>query len=231
MMRYVGLAGLLLVMAGSFVSADEIRGEYLEARNADIWTGPCFANGEVNIIGNKGTMAWKVTAGSWEGVDLTGRAIVAVVFGDQTFGLGKPVATRTLFIVDEKATSVQREALVAMAKDLAGSMIQQVVGIESAPIHMATGFCDGRGCARLDAKFVKMTTRCLHEKDSICGHEDLFYPVMSRVEESYAAYTVVHEFNGSQMNETYAHGNSRSALIGRFATRSSSAVGPVALAR
>ncbi len=204
--------------------AEDIRGEYLEARNADIWTGPCFANGEVNIIGNKATMAWKVTEGSFGGVDLAGRSIVAVVFGNQTFGLGKPVTTRTVFIVDQKANSAQKEALIAMAKDLSGEMVQNVVAVESAPIDMATGYCDGRGCARLETKQVKIATRCLHEKDSICGHEDLFYPILSKVDDSYAAYTVVHEFVGKQMGETFAHGNSRSAVIGHFSHRAGAAI-------
>ncbi len=219
MRSMVGLLCLGILVGTRSIQADEIRGEYLEARNADIWTGPCFANGEVNIIGNKATMAWKVTEGSFSGVDLSGRSIVAVVFGNQTFGLGKPVTTRTIFIVDQKANSAQREALIAMTKDLAGDMIQNVVAVESAPIDMETGYCDGRGCARLETKFVKIATRCLHEKDSICGHEDLFYPILSKVDDSYAAYTVVHEFVGKQMGETFAHGNSRSAVIGHFSHR------------
>jgi hypothetical protein len=211
-------------LAGGAAAADELRGEYIEARNADIWTGPCFANGEVNIIGNRATLAWKVTEGSYAGTPLAGRAIAAVVFGNQTFGLGKPVQTKTIFIVDEQATSEQREALVSMAKDLAGHLIQQVVAVEAAPIDMKTGYCDGLGCARLNAKYVSISTRCLHAKDSICGHEDLFYPILARVDDSYAAYTVEHEFTGKQMGETFAHGNSRSAVIGHFSHRSAPSV-------
>ncbi|MBY0587621.1 DUF1326 domain-containing protein [bacterium] len=213
----VGLGMMIMLSSGAF--AGDIQGEYLEARNADIWTGPCFANGEVNIIGNKATMAWKVTTGSWEGVDLTGRSIVAVVFGNQTFGLGKPVQTRSVLIVDSSASSAQREALISLAKHQSQDMIQHVIAIETAPIAMATGYCDGRGCARLDTRFVKITTRCMHDKDSICGHEDLFYPILSAVDDSYAAYTIEHDFVGQQMNETFSHGNSRSAIIGHFSAR------------
>ena len=41
-----------------------IRGEYIEARTADVFTGPCFSNAEVFIYGNQAVMAWKVTEGS-----------------------------------------------------------------------------------------------------------------------------------------------------------------------
>jgi hypothetical protein len=224
MRSIVGLLCFGVIFGTAAIQADEIRGEYLEARNADIWTGPCFANGEVNIIGNKATMAWKVTEGSFDGVDLAGQAIVAIVFGNQTFGLGKPVTTRTVFIIDPKTNSAQREALISMAKSLASELIQNVVAVETAPIELATGYCDGRGCARLETKFVKITTRCLHAKDSICGHEDLFYPILSKVDDSYAAYTVVHEFVGKQMGETFAHGNSRSAVVGHFSHRTGAAL-------
>ena len=41
-------------------SAVEIRGSYLEARTCDVYTGPCFANGEVGISGKDAIMAWNI---------------------------------------------------------------------------------------------------------------------------------------------------------------------------
>jgi hypothetical protein len=32
----------------------QISGEYVETRSADVYTGQCFANGEVNLVGNVG---------------------------------------------------------------------------------------------------------------------------------------------------------------------------------
>lgn len=223
MLRLLTVCMASLVVAGGSI-ADEIRGEYMEARNADVWTGPCFANGEMNIIGNRATMAWKVTDGSFNGVSLTGLSVAAVVFGDNTFGLDKPVKTRTVFLVDQRATGMQRDALVAMAKELAGETIQSVVSVESTPIAMTTAFCDGKGCARLDAGSVKITTRCLHEGDSICGHEDIYYPLLAKADNSYAAYAKEHVFSGRQFSETFSHGNSRSAVLGGFSLKTPSQV-------
>jgi hypothetical protein len=58
------LAVLSLVSTGA---AAEISGEYLEARTCDVYTGPCFANGEVGIAGKEAVMAWKVDEGKWAG--------------------------------------------------------------------------------------------------------------------------------------------------------------------
>src|SRR3954471_21851555 len=106
----------VLVLAGSGVAgAAGIRGDYVEARTADVFTGPCFSNAEVFIYGNQAVMAWKVTEGSWDGVDLSGLGIAAAVRGTTTFSEDKPEGARAVLIVDEKANARQRDALVALA--------------------------------------------------------------------------------------------------------------------
>ena len=59
-----------LTLASSLASAAGIRGDYVEARTADVFTGPCFSNAEVFIYGNHAVLAWKVDEGAWKGVDL-----------------------------------------------------------------------------------------------------------------------------------------------------------------
>ncbi len=56
-----------------------IQGEYIEARSADVYTGPCFANGEVGLRGNQAILGWKVRQGSWNGIALEGLSVVGVV--------------------------------------------------------------------------------------------------------------------------------------------------------
>jgi hypothetical protein len=46
--------GTFLVLAVSPSFAKEVSGEYIEARTCDVYTGPCFANGEVGISSVKG---------------------------------------------------------------------------------------------------------------------------------------------------------------------------------
>ena len=40
------------------LSAQQIRGDYIETRSADVYTGQCFANGEVNLVGKEAIVAW-----------------------------------------------------------------------------------------------------------------------------------------------------------------------------
>ena len=54
------LAGCLTILAATPGFGAEISGEYLEARSCDVWTGPCFANGEIGLSGKEAVLAWKV---------------------------------------------------------------------------------------------------------------------------------------------------------------------------
>ena len=65
-------AALVLLSAVSTGLAAEITGEYLEARTCDVYTGPCFANAEMELAGKEALLAWKVDQGSWKGVSLDG---------------------------------------------------------------------------------------------------------------------------------------------------------------
>lgn len=197
-------------------SAGEIKGEYLESRNADVWTGPCFANAEMGIVGNKAVLAWKVTDGEFNGVKLTGLGVAAVVIGDRTFGIGETVKTKAVLLVDERATTSQREALVAMVKSFAPETVQDIVATRDVPFEMSASQCTGGGCASLKAGDVQIATRCLTHRDCICGHEELAYEPLSKVEGAYAAYTIKNHYTGAELGETFHENNARSAIIARF---------------
>src|SRR5258708_34678897 len=52
------------------IPSQNIRGEYIEARTADVYTGPCFANSEGGLVGELAVIGWKTDKGSWQGVSL-----------------------------------------------------------------------------------------------------------------------------------------------------------------
>src|SRR5438093_11799512 len=79
---------ILLLAAGPALAAKElapgISGNYLEVRSCDVYTGPCFANGEMGLSGKEAVMVWAVREGSWKGVALDGLNVIAVVKTDDT---------------------------------------------------------------------------------------------------------------------------------------------------
>src|SRR5438477_5023466 len=89
-MKIITSIALLMLAAGSLPAATqslpEISGGYLEVRSCDVYTGPCFANGEMGLTGKEAVMVWSIRQGSWKGVALDGLNVIAVVKTDDTMG-------------------------------------------------------------------------------------------------------------------------------------------------
>src|SRR3989442_13557007 len=100
--------------------AQQIRGDYLETRSADVYTGQCFANGEVNLVGNEAILAWHVQSGSWDGVPLQGLTVAAAVRANGTLGdpYESPYPAKAVLLVDDQANAQQRAALLDFAQNI-----------------------------------------------------------------------------------------------------------------
>src|SRR5436853_4019298 len=127
-MRYSVLVSTLLVVLviSLTAAAQQIRGDYLETRSADVYTGQCFANGEVNLVGNEAILAWHVQSGSWNGVPLAGLSVAAAVRANATLGdpYENPYPAKAVLLVDEQATPQQRTALTAFAQHMGGELLK-----------------------------------------------------------------------------------------------------------
>src|SRR5450631_4590748 len=126
------------IASAAGLPARGLSGNYMEARTADVYTGPCFANGEVEINGKEAVFGWKINNGAWKGVNLAGLGIVGVVRSQHTLGdIHRPVNPAiAVLIVDSRATAEQRSALVAFAKSQAPDLLTNIVQVKSAPIEL-----------------------------------------------------------------------------------------------
>src|SRR5204862_7441502 len=131
-------AAVLAVALLSAAAAASITGDYLETRSADVYTGACFANGEVGLTGDQAILAWHVREGSWLGAKLDGLTVVAAIKAGATLGdpYGKPYPAKAVLIVDQRATGEQRQALIEFARHMGGKLLEKIVKVESAPISM-----------------------------------------------------------------------------------------------
>lgn len=219
MTRWLPLAALALVVAAAPVSAG-VTGKYVEARTCDVWTGPCFANAEMNLVGKNAVLAWQVESGSLDGVRLDGLGVVAVVAASDTLGLKQTGPSKAVLIVDAKATSVQREALVKLAKKQGGELTANVVAIHTAAVELNACECKENACITLQAGPARVETRCLKpECDSICGHEEAFYPPLTQGVKAKPAMVVEQTYNGKGLNATWCDTCRRGAYVGTFAVK------------
>jgi len=193
-----------------------IRGDYVEARTADVYTGPCIANGEVNLTGKEAIMAWHVAEGEWEGVALDGLSVVAVVRANSTLGdvTADPLPAESVIVVDAKADATQQQALVEMAKSLGGELLQDVLWVQQRPIEFSVG---GHGEAVVKAgELATISTRCMGQGDHLCGNEDVYYPPLTQVSGPVPAFTLVNEFRGKGLNTTWNSAYKRNAFVATF---------------
>src|SRR5437762_7474389 len=95
---------MFLLLAFTCAQAAQITGDYVETRSADIYTGPCFANSEVGLVGDQAILAWHVKDGVWQGENLNGLAVVAAVKANSTLGdpFGNPYPAKAVLIVDQR---------------------------------------------------------------------------------------------------------------------------------
>ena len=113
-----------------------LTGLYLEARTADVYAGHCYANSEVGLDGEEAVLAWNVSEGTYEGVELSGLSVVAVVKAQATLGdpHDNPYPVESVLIVDEAANADQRSALIRLAHDMGGELLDNVRNIRDAPV-------------------------------------------------------------------------------------------------
>jgi hypothetical protein len=202
-------------------AAPKISGDYVEVRSCDVYTGPCFANGEMGLTGKEAMMVWAVKDGGWQDVSLEGLSVAAVLRTDNTLGdvTYDPQDGRAVVLVDEKANPEQREALTAFAKEMGGRLVKDVVEVKAVPMEVSIGTCDkSSGCASVKAgEVAEISTRCLGGKDHLCGNESNFYPPLTKVDNSRSAVTTLASFKDPALGLTFERTEERSAFLGTFA--------------
>ncbi len=223
--------GTLLLLSTCAAHAAGIQGEYVEARTADVFTGPCISNSEVFTTGNQAVLAWKVSRGSWNGTDLSGLCVAAAVRGTTTFSEDDPGKALAVVIVDQKATPRQREALVAMARELGGARLKNVAAVKSAKMSLkieanhASVADESQNPHAMPhaprasfwaAGLAHIVTRPLDHDDHFCGNEVIAYEPLSQGINALPAYTLGHEFKGEELNTRWSDPNCRSSFVGTF---------------
>lgn len=212
---------LIAVIVLAFVSpkARAISGDYLEIRSCDIYTGPCFANAEMGLSGKEGMLVWSIKSGGWNGVSLAGLKVIAVVATQSTLGdlRYEPSRGKAVVIIDQAASPKQQEALLGFVKSMAGHLIEEVREVKTSSIQSTLGICKEDACASIKAgDWLDISTRCIGDKDHLCGNERIFYPPLTKVQDARPALTQIASYRGSGLDRTWQLTDYRSAFLAKF---------------
>ncbi len=199
-------------------AATTLEGNYVEVRSCDVFTAACFANSEVGLTGEEAILAWKVTKGTYRGVDLEGLKVVAVVRASGTLGDTSVTVypARSILFVDSQADAAQRDALVDFAKDAAGQLLADVIRVETSDITLSFD-AEKAGFATLrvgDA--VAIETRALMHSDMHCGNDEAYYAPLTDVDNTVVAFTERDMFSERGLGVTWDESGRRSAWLATF---------------
>ena len=215
-MRKVLFMLTIVVLAGSaFVFSSQaenvsVRGDYVEVRTASVFAGACHYNGEVVTTGREAMMAWNVTSGKWQGVDLTGVRVMAIVSSDANLG-EKNAARKSEVVIDSPSRS-QSLAILNAIKEKYSASLGDIVKVRNAPIKFVR---EGKTYA-VAADDATIAVEAM-PNDLCCKMPNLvWYTPLVGLENRKVGYTTNAVYSGNTVGEQWSRAGENSAFYGSF---------------
>jgi len=213
--RWLALA--LLPLAGAAALSTPARttaavhGDYVEARTASVFAGACHYNGERVTEGRSAVLAWNITGGAFQGVDLSGTRVMAAVACDDN--LAETAAARKAeFVVDAK-TDAQASAAVDWVKSHCASQLGSVVGVRREPIT----FQQGSEVFHVAAdKFAALSVRAMPNHECCSQPNLVWYQPLMPIDGRRVGYTESAEYDAARIGDGWQRSDENSAFYGHF---------------
>jgi len=176
-----------------------------------VFAGACHYNGEVVTTGRDAMMAWNVTSGKWQGVDLTGVRVLAIVSADANLAEGN-AARQSEIIIDSNASRTQALAMINALKEKYAASLGKVVEVRSAPITFER---NGRTYAVMTNE-AAINVEAM-PNDLCCKMPNLvWYTPLVGLENRKVGYTSKALYSGKVVGEPWSRSGENSAFYGTF---------------
>lgn len=215
-MRRILFAAAVMVVAicalvfSSHAENVSLRGEYVEVRTASVFAGACHYNGEVVTTGRDAVMAWNVTSGKWQGVDLAGVRAMAIITSEANLSDNK--ARQSEIIIDSKTSPAQSQAMLGALKQKYAGTLGNVLTVRNAPISFER---NGRSYAvAAEGAFIDVEAM---PNDLCCKMPNLvWYSPLVGLENRKVGYTVRAGYSGKTIGTPWSRSGENSAFYGSF---------------
>jgi hypothetical protein len=188
-----------------------LRGDYVEVRTASVFAGACHFNGEVVTTGRDALMAWNVTSGKWQGVDLTGVRAMAIVSADANLAEDN-AARKSEIVIDSQASRTQALAIVNALKEKYAASLGKIVTVRSAPISFERS---GRTYSVV-TNDAAINVEAM-PNDLCCKMPNLvWYAPLVGLENRKVGYTSRALYSGTSVGEPWSRSGENSAFYGSF---------------
>lgn len=195
----------------SLAESVSLRGEYVEVRTASVFAGACHYNGEVVTTGRDALMAWNVTSGKWQNVDLSGVRALAIVSADVNLSENN-AARQSELIIDSQASAAQAKAMIDALKEKYAAALGKVVTVRHAPISFER---KGRTFS-VTADDAAMNVEAM-PNDLCCKMPNLvWYSPLVALENRKVGYTARAVYSGKTITSPWSRSGENSAFYGSF---------------
>jgi hypothetical protein len=209
------IAMIIAVTALALSSTAEnvsLKGDYVEVRTASVFAGACHYNGEVVTTGRDAMMAWNVTSGSWQGVDLTGVRAMAIVSSEANLAEASS-SKQAEVIVDKSATRAQALAMVDALKSRYADSLGTIVAVRQSTIlfnHQGRSYSVAADDASINVEAMP--------NDLCCKMPNLvWYKPLVGLDNRKVGYTSNATYSGKTVGEPWSRSGENSAFYGNFA--------------
>lgn len=191
---------------------NSLKGDYVEARTASVFAGPCHYNGELTTTGREAEMAWHITEGSWNGTSLAGLSSIAIIECAENLQDEK-ASRRSIVYIDAKATTKQTEALTAAFKSKYGKLLGKIEAVKRASItfeRKAENY-------RVEAKGVTHLMVQSMPNHECCKEPNLvWYKPLITLKDRKVGYTETSSVEDNSLGNTWVKNGQNTAFYGTF---------------
>lgn len=204
---------LMLFSLGTFATeTPSVQGEYIEARSASVYVGPCHFGAEYVEGGKEATLIWNIHSGSWNNVSLNGLTVVAVVSAKNNLAIDTKTRKSVLYI-DTKATPEQRAALTDMLTTKRADVLGKVVATQTVPITFT------KEGTKYDVTVGKVLT--LSANRYPCAHctqpHQIWYDPLTKIQNAIVGKSEVYRYKDTHLSVNWQQGEAaNNVFVGSF---------------
>jgi hypothetical protein len=192
----------------------QIAGDYVEARTASVFAGACHYNGELVTEGRNAILAWNISRGSWNGVDLTGVRAMAALSSDQNLGDDRAVRKCEL-VVDSSVSDAQASAVADWLRSFDSAQLGTILPAR----RTAISFHHDDGLYTVHASgYADMAVQPMPNNECCTQPHLVWYNPLMPLEHRKVGYTQSASYIAGTAGDPWDRWDENSAFYGRFST-------------
>lgn len=209
------IAALLPLVLPCNPDAAAPAGAYVEARTASVFAGACHYNGELVTAGREALCAWKIESGSWNGVDLSGVEIAALVTADANL-VERTAARRSVVHVDAALAPEQAAAAVRWLAATRAELLGRVVEVRADALSIAID--DDAYRVSAPGSF-ELAGAPLPDRACCAMPQNVWYEPFEPLESPLVGLDATFEATAPSLDRAWSRPGENAAFTGRFGAR------------